>query len=289
MWGFVGASVVVAAAAAGGFFARSAYEKKHFKVDTYTIETDKLQTDEKRFVFLTDLHSNVFGLDNRPLIEAIDKINPDFILSGGDMMVVKGGEADAAVSLRLFKELTNRYPVYAANGNHETRMRKDTEYYKSCYADYTRQLERMGVRVLVDEALELEDGITISGVELCEEYYRDFCPAKLHPAFLEERLGKADAGRFQILMPHSPLFFDAYRQWGADLSLAGHFHGGTIRLPVLGGVMTPQIQFFHPKCAGFFQQKGKYLLVGRGLGTHSVNIRFNNLPQLAVVVLKNPG
>ena len=37
-----------------------------------------------------------------------------------------------------------------------------------------------------------------------------------------------------------------YADWGADLVLSGHFHGGTIRIPGLGGVMTPQLQFFSP-------------------------------------------
>lgn len=63
-------------------------------------------------------------------------------------------------------------------------------------------------------------------------------------AYIEKKLGPASRDHFQILLAHSPLFFEAYRKWGADLTLSGHFHGGTIRLPVLGGVMTPQYQFF---------------------------------------------
>ena len=84
---------------------------------------------------------------------------------------------------------------------------------------------------------------------------------------------------------HSPLYFHACRHWGADLTLAGHFHGGTIRIPGLGGVMTPQYQFFLPWCAGSFEQEGKWMAVGRGLGTHSINIRLNDMPQLLVVHL----
>lgn len=98
-------------------------------------------------------------------------------------------------------------------------------------------------------------------------------------------LGMADSGRFQILMAHSPMFFDAYAQWGADLTLAGHFHGGTIRIPGLGGLMTPQYQFFLPYCAGDFEKNEHRMIVGRGLGTHSVNIRLGNRPQLMAVRL----
>lgn len=70
------------------------------------------------------------------------------------------------------------------------------------------------------------------------------------------------------------------------MTLAGHFHGGTIRIPGLGGVMTPQYQFFLPWCAGDFERDGKRMIVSRGLGTHSINIRLNNRPQLVLIRLR---
>ena len=104
--------------------------------------------------------------------------------------------------------------------------------------------------------------------------------------YLYKKLGRTDRRKFHILLAHSPLYFKNYAAWGADLTLSGHFHGGTVRLPVLGGVMTPQYQFFLPWCAGDFQMKGSRMIVSRGLGTHSINIRFNNKPQLVVIQLK---
>ena len=101
--------------------------------------------------------------------------------------------------------------------------------------------------------------------------------------YIEEKVGNPASGHFQILLAHSPLFFANYADWGADLTLCGHFHGGTIRLPGLGGVMTPQYQFFLPWCAGIFEDQGHYMAVSRGLGTHSINIRLNNRPQLLVL------
>ena len=59
---------------------------------------------------------------------------------------------------------------------------------------------------------------------------------------------------------------------------------------LVGGVMTPQYQFFYPRCAGYFELPGKgreksRMIVGRGLGTHSINIRLNDKPQVVVVRL----
>ena len=107
---------------------------------------------------------------------------------------------------------------------------------------------------------------------------------------MKETLGEPDPEKFCLLLAHSPLFFEEYAAWGADLTLSGHFHGGTIRLPLVGGVMTPQYQFFYPRCAGYFELLGKgreksRMIVGRGLGTHSINIRLNDKPQVVVVRL----
>ena len=107
---------------------------------------------------------------------------------------------------------------------------------------------------------------------------------------MKETLGEPDPEKFCLLLAHSPLFFEEYAAWGADLTLSGHFHGGTIRLPLVGGVMTPQYQFFYPRCAGYFELPGKgreksRMIVGRGLGTHSINIRLNDKPQVVVVRL----
>ena len=106
----------------------------------------------------------------------------------------------------------------------------------------------------------------------------------MDPGYMDQVFAKPDAEKFNILLAHSPMFFREYEAWGADLTLSGHFHGGTIRIPGLGGLMTPQYQFFFPWCAGLFEGKrGSKLLVSRGLGTHSINIRLNNKPQVVVV------
>ena len=134
------------------------------------------------------------------------------------------------------------------------------------------------------------EDIRITGVRLDHVYYRTrFRIPVLSPGYLKETVGEADMERFQILLLHSPQFFEDCAAWGADLTLSGHFHGGTIRLPYLGGLMTPQYQFFRRECAGRFEKDGKTMIVGRGLGTHSVNIRLNDRPQIVVVNLLPDG
>ena len=103
--------------------------------------------------------------------------------------------------------------------------------------------------------------------------------------YIREHAGDADRKRFQILLVHTPMFPRTYEEWGADLSLAGHFHGGTIRLPGDIGLMTPQFQFFRKDVTGRHDLRDSTMLVSSGLGTHSVNLRINNRPQIVAVRL----
>ena len=287
-------AAALTAAAGAACLARSEYEKKHLSVEVTEIISDKLKQD-RDLVFLSDLHNNEFGHGNQDLVEAVCRLKPDAVLCGGDMMVCKG-RRDVTVPLHLFRQLSACYPVYCGNGNHENRMVWERRVYGDLYEEYRDALMAMGVRYLEDSTAALGEDILISGIDLDECFYRKaLCQSLLHmPAgYMEHKLGRGpaqrDRGRYTILLAHSPLYFDAYGDWGADLTLSGHFHGGTIRIPGLGGVMTPQYQFFLPWCAGDFEKDGKRMIVSRGLGTHSINIRLNNRPQLVLVRLKRPN
>jgi hypothetical protein len=281
MWFAAGA---VCATLGAGLLLRSKYEKEQLSVERTTIESTKIGKNYKA-VFLSDLHDHQFGDKNKRLLAAVSEVNPDILLIGGDMMVSKGG-ADVKISLELVEQLVKRYPVYYGNGNHECRMYWKPSVYGDLYSEYVHSLKKLGVRLLDNRTELYEDDLAISGIDLDSGIYESFHADQLRTEKIHEKVGKASKERFQILLCHSPLCFSACREWGADLTLSGHFHGGTIRIPYLGGVMTPQYQFFNPYCAGEFLEDGKWMIVSRGLGTHSINIRLNNKPQLVVIDLK---
>lgn len=279
-------SLCAAAGAAAAGLAWSKYERGHFVTEELVFSSSKIK-EPAVLVFLSDLHDNTFGEKNEKLLKEIKRIHPDVVLIGGDTMVTKPGRADLSRTKELLQGISRlSCPVFYANGNHEQRMQRDRGVYGSMYDEFRKLLEEYQVNYLQNKTVQWRDDIAVSGVDIAWKYYQDFHPDSMVPYYLTRRLGKAESERFQILLAHSPLFFDAYAGWGADLSLAGHFHGGTIRLPGLGGVMTPQYQFFHPFCGGVFEQNGRWMLVSRGLGTHSINIRIGNRPQLAVIRLE---
>jgi predicted MPP superfamily phosphohydrolase len=82
------------------------------------------------------------------------------------------------------------------------------------------------------------------------------------------------------------MYFKEYIGWRADLVLSGHVHGGLVRLPFIGGVISPQVRLFPKYDAGLFSEQGYNMVVSRGLGTHSYMPRFFNPPQLLVIKIK---
>ena len=271
------------AAGAAGLCLRSHFERTHLSTDTYRLETDKLRKGTAyRVVFLTDLHSNVFGRDNEPLLSAVRQAKPDLVLIGGDMMVCRQQNHSIEVALKLVRELAGEYPVCYGNGNHETRMYRKRQYYGSLYEELLEGLKKCGVTHLQDAWADPLPGLRVYGVDIERPYYEKGHVPEMPADYLAKRFGEPDRDRFNVLLAHTPMFFDVYAGWGADLTLSGHFHGGTIRLPFIGGLMTPQYQFFCPYCAGEFTKGSSKMIVGRGLGTHSINIRLGNMSQLVV-------
>ena len=260
---------------------RSFYERKKFKVVYYNISTDKIKGG-KKIVFLTDLHNNSFGKNNIKLLEAIDKISPDIVLIGGDMITVKSKLGIENV-LPLLKRLSDKYTCIYANGNHEQRLSENK--FGLSYSRYKQILEDMGIVYLSDDSVDIGENIRIHGLDLEKKYYLRRFKKPLDNGYIKERLC-IKRSHYNILLAHSPLFIKDYEESGVDLTLCGHFHGGTIRLPAGIGVMTPQFHFFNRLVVGMKRLGNMTEIIGAGLGTHSINIRLNDMSELVVINLK---
>ncbi|HBN56770.1 MAG TPA: serine/threonine protein phosphatase [Lachnospiraceae bacterium] len=264
------------------------------EIKTYEIQTSKLKKGEKplRLAMLSDLHDRLWGQGQRKLLDAIDSLVPDLILCAGDMLT--GGEQAAMDhTLLLFRELSKRRPpVITCNGNHESRMRYQTGIYKDQYTYYTGKLKEYGVKVLVNESCAVKvrsAGVQVYGYEMPLAYYHKFRTPGYDGEDLYRQFGVPDGETYNILLAHNPVYFKAYAAWGADLTLSGHLHGGIIRIPGIGGLITPQARLFPRYDRGLFERNGKYLAVSPGLGEHTVPVRILNPPQLFCIIIKGTG
>lgn len=255
-----------------------------FVIKKYRCEGKNLKKDGT-LILLSDLHNKSFGKNNEKLLKAIEGIDPDMVLIAGDMYT-SAKDGDIHTAKELVCALAKRYPVYYGNGNHEHKTRLYPEYFGAMYQTFSDAAKESGVRYLVNEKVSVPVfNMDIYGLEIGREYYGKFKSVQMDPAYLERLLGKPDKSKFSLLIAHNPDYFDAYAKWGADLVVSGHVHGGLMKLPVLGGVISPAIRLFPKYDGGKFQKGNTAMILGRGLGTHTLPIRVFNPGELVVIEL----
>ncbi|WP_027294686.1 metallophosphoesterase [Robinsoniella sp. KNHs210] len=266
---------------------------RKFKIATYKIKTMQKNNSPSRpvrIVVLADLHCTVYGENNIRLIQAVYKINPDIVMVVGDMLVSKPDKpTDMDSTVFLLKALVKKYPVYYSNGNHEYRMKIYPQIYGDVYERFQKEIRSIGVVLLENERCLCKAAgmkMIIHGYELDKRFFKRFSRERLGVEEMNQALGRPDEKGYHILLAHNPVFFKTYAGWGADLTLSGHLHGGMIRLPLLGGVISPQVQIFPKYDKGLFHIGRHQLVVSAGLGSHSIKLRFHNPTELVVVELQ---
>lgn len=241
---------------------------------------------ECRFVLLSDLHNKVYGTKNDKVIEAIRRINPDFIVLAGDLVTSQLRE-DMTPGIELLRTLRQDYRIYYGLGNHESKMRQRPDQFGDKYDRLIRAVSGKNVSVLKNEAVFLpEYNLKITGLDLDLNYFAHFKVQKMKPGYLQETLPECEKEKCNILIAHNPDYFAEYAQWGADLVLSGHVHGGIMRLPLLGGVIAPSYKIFPEYDGGVFRTGSAAMLLGRGMGSHTIPLRFFNPAELYDVQLK---
>lgn len=263
------------------------FPENHFlQVSQYRIQSEKIPRafNGFRIVQLSDLHGCSFGRNNRRLLERIKSASPDAIFMTGDMADRQTRDYQGVFGLS--KALCEEFPVYYVTGNHEQELLGPRR------RAFLEGMRGQGVHILDDNAIDLErsgETIRLYGIRIPLRYYRSYGRGKRHPDFTAEDacrlLGTCEREKFSILLAHNPFYFDAYAGWGADLTLCGHVHGGMIRLPHFGGLLSPERKFFPQYSAGLYVSKDnqrRQMLVSRGLGSGA---RIFNRPEIVVVTL----
>ena len=207
-----------------------------------------------RIVHFTDFH---FKGDTRYAAEVVRRINelaPEFVCFTGDLVEDKAFAADALGFIRQIQA-----PVYGAPGNHDYRCGAD-------FAEYQKAFAATGGEWLVDRSVVIEKfGLEIVGMALIG----------IH-AF------KPPRARRRLLLLHYPELSDSLGT-PFDLILAGHSHGGQVRLPFYGAPFLPWGVGRYD--LGYFESRFGPLYVNAGIGTYYIPVRFNCRPELTVVTM----
>lgn len=183
----------------------------------------------------------------------------------------------------LLTALRQMAPVYLSLGNHEWDMQPQQ------MADYRDMIAEAGCLLLQNETIALQRNGAVCnlagaslriGIYHNETFqYRDL--EHYTAADLTKDIGTRKG--CTILLAHSPFPAESYFAWGADLTLSGHVHGGIVRLPILGGLLSPERRFFPRYSKGLYEKDGRYLYVNCGIG----KLRIGNPSEVAVITLRS--
>ena len=250
------------------------------EVNEYEIVSDRIPQvfDGFRIVQVSDLHNAEFGEGNSKLLELLSQTEPDIIVLTGDL--IDSRNTDIEIALAFAREAMKIAPVYFVSGNHEARV--------SEYEDLKMGLAEAGVIVLENQKVEITregESITLMGIDdpsFQESYLFGDAEGVTKQAI--ESLQRESDG-YTILLSHRPELFDLYVDTEMDLVFSGHAHGGQFRLPFIGGLVAPNQGFFPKYDAGLFSEENTTMIVSRGVGNSIVPLRFNNRPEIIVVML----
>jgi len=213
-----------------------------------------------RLLHLSDLHLDMAPDTGTALVRSLANVTADACVITGDFRAKTYGPIEAAVE--AFQNLRPRLPdrVFAVLGNHD------------CLA-LAVALERMNVRVLLNESVPLHGGgIYLAGVDDPHYYRMD----NLHKA-LEGIPPEAPV----ILLSHSPEIYRQAAHADVDLFLCGHTHGGQICLPG-GRALTYDCRCPVRYCRGAWQHGDMQGYTSRGCGTTVLDVRFFCPPEIVL-------
>lgn len=244
--------------------------------------------DGLRVVLVSDIHGGARGITGEKLRSIVETVNAqnadavfllgDYVSNDHDHSVLKMPMATVADNL---SGIEAKFGVYAVTGNHDFLYDE---------AEVRRQLERVGIRVLVNEVSLIEkDGhkLRIFGLEdhLKIKNWDEFA------AKLEKIIAPTDGQGDVLVLEHSPdvapmIVGERLVSKDLRLFLAGHTHGGQINLPVLGAPIVPS-NFGQRYAKGFVRDSEIDVFVTTGIGTSLLPFRFGVPPEIVVLEIKS--
>lgn len=223
-----------------------------------------------RIAVISDLHGKEFGEGNEKLLDYVRDLEPDCIAVVGDLL---HEEEQLAMVPAVARGLAAVAPTYYVTGNHE--------WAAGVAPELEELLTSYGVHVLSNEYVMLEQGgdrIALLGAEDANGY--------ADQADLAQEVRAREGEVYTILLSHRNNHYEQYAAAGIDLTLAGHAHGGLIRLPGTDGLIGPKRELWPAYTAGLYDLDYGQMVVSRGLGNQFPCFRLFNRPDVPLVVLE---
>ncbi len=244
-----------------GFF----IEPKQLEVTYTTIHNAKLSGGKHfRVVHLSDTHFDEAAGPEDKLLEIIKKVKPDLIVFTGDAI----NTSKALSRFRnLFSEISKVAPVYTVKGNHDSRCYPDVGLFARSGKN-VQELESTTQSVKVNGV-----NATVTGVPIDSENN------------IQHLTSVLSSNDLNIFLYHYPSIADQLAKTNVDLFLCGHTHGGQVRLPLYGAIITRSLTGKKYE-SGYYKVRNMDMYVNRGIGMvggSAPRIRFLCKPELSVI------
>ncbi len=221
-----------------------------------------------RILQISDLH--IDGVDGiaEALVPVLGDLRADLCVLTGDYRFEDHGACEAVYPRMrtILPSIDTPEGIYGILGNHDS-------------AEIAHALEEMGVRMLVNDSVEITRGaqsLAVIGVDDPFDYGCDDLPGAL---------SSVEAGAFKVLLAHVPELYEEAAASGIDLYLSGHTHGGQIRFPLIGSIRNnarcPRAYAYGP-----WQHGAMRGYTSGGVGCSSLPVRFNCPPEVVLIELR---
>ncbi|MBQ9322557.1 MAG: metallophosphoesterase [Eubacterium sp.] len=241
-----------------------------------------------KLAYFTDMHNCCRPEEAEEVMTRISILKPDLVLCGGDSIVARPGE-EVCDTVQFLLRIAQHFPLVIGTGNHEYRARLYPETYGSMYDDYREPLTGPDNICLLENAQRL---FTVNGVpmrlygfDLPRSYYKRFRRKTVPAKEIGRVFGAPDRESVTILLSHNPASLPACMEWGANLTLCGHYHGGILRIGRHSGLVSPEFRPFPSNVYGHFQTEDKHGIISSGCGEHTIPLRIRNPREIVSIIL----
>ncbi|MGP4074914.1 metallophosphoesterase [Halobacillus sp. K22] len=303
------------------------WDNKRVKIveEEVTIEGLSAQLNDLKILQVSDLHEKSFGAKQKKLIDKVNAVDYDVILFTGDMMdgIASSNEAPF---FNLIDGIDNKEHAYYVAGNTDPSS-YEVEGDSLVRSSFIREMEQRGVQLLeslevlkyggeelriIDfelSVLKAEHGFVVANGRVKPRHSRTKPYIEYHNQLLQELAQELDIENnkgLTVAINHYPVSdpridqlknTSYYNLRDYDLIIAGHYHGGQIRLPLVGALFIPEPWYANGgilppnnRVKGLWEYEGIKQYVSTGLGSSNaigfLNFRLFNTPEINVITFK---
>jgi predicted MPP superfamily phosphohydrolase len=257
-------------------------EPQWIKIREQKIEVGKLN-EEIKVAVIGDWHFRPFKGENfaKRAIAKVAELKPDLILMTGDFLFFDDLTAFEK-DLRALGGLAKIAPTYTVLGNHDYGIVFPDEsfLYTDSHREITKILKESSIQVLSDE----QEKVIIKGEEIILAGFDEYWRKVRYPE--KATTGLTPDGTLKIGMSHHPDIAYDKEAINLDLVLAGHTHGGQVRLPLIGALGDADSIMSKADYGLYLPNHQPRIFNTVGIGESGPHLRFWNRPEIALLKIK---